>query len=199
MWHWRALVGTGTKSPSTVKWTIATTLWRQHGACFLLPPGSSEVLLLRVDTIKWSQTFRNIESVILFHPQVPQLYKIRGYQPFSVQLPSASYRPQKLARALKQGAEVTHPRFGNCPHLSPLVPASRFTLLLVLSQDEATTVIALPKQDVTPQSPGKISILNMKPPKALAVSPDYDPLYIFVSDHWQKFCVLCSFISAVAL
>ncbi|ELK25709.1 Primary ciliary dyskinesia protein 1 [Myotis davidii] len=46
-------------------------------------------------------------------------------------------------------------------------------------QDEATTVIALPKQDITPQSPGKISILNMKPPKALAVSPDYDPLYIF--------------------
>ncbi|XP_036176307.1 cilia- and flagella-associated protein 221 [Myotis myotis] len=85
-----------------------------------------------------------------FNLQVPQLYKIRGYQPFSVQLSSASYRPQKLARALKQGAE-----------------------------DEATTVIALPKQDVTPQSPGKISILNMKPPKALAVSPDYDPLYIF--------------------
>ncbi|XP_023618285.1 cilia- and flagella-associated protein 221 [Myotis lucifugus] len=85
-----------------------------------------------------------------FNLQVPQLYKIRRYQPFSVQLSSSSYRPQKLARALKQGAE-----------------------------DEATTVIALPKQDVTPQSPGKISILNMKPPKALAVSPDYDPLYIF--------------------
>ncbi|XP_028003906.2 cilia- and flagella-associated protein 221 isoform X2 [Eptesicus fuscus] len=85
-----------------------------------------------------------------FNLQVPQLYKIRGYQPFSVQMSSASYRPQKLARPLKQGAE-----------------------------DEATTVIALPKQDVTPQSPGKISILNMKPPEALAVSPDYDPLYIF--------------------
>ncbi|CAK6448642.1 unnamed protein product [Pipistrellus nathusii] len=85
-----------------------------------------------------------------FNLQVPQMYKMRGYQPFSVQMSSTSYRPQKLARPLKQGAE-----------------------------DEATTVIALPKQDVTPQSPGKISILNMKPPEALVASPDYDPLYIF--------------------
>ncbi|XP_054430915.1 cilia- and flagella-associated protein 221 [Pteronotus mesoamericanus] len=85
-----------------------------------------------------------------FNLQVPQLYKIKGYQPFSVQRSSTSYRPQKLARALKQGAE-----------------------------DEATTVIALPKQDITPQFPGKTSTLNMKPPEALAVSPDYDPLYIF--------------------
>ena len=45
-------------------------------------------------------------------PQVPQLYKIKRYQPVSVQGSSASYRPQKLARALRQGAEVTHPTLG---------------------------------------------------------------------------------------
>lgn len=54
-------------------------------------------------------------------------------------------------------------------------------LLLVPAQDEGTTVIALPKQDATPQFPDKTSVLSMKPPEALAVSPDYDPLYIFVS------------------
>ncbi|XP_039728607.1 cilia- and flagella-associated protein 221 isoform X5 [Pteropus medius] len=85
-----------------------------------------------------------------FKLQVPQLYKIKGYQPFFVERSSTSYRPQKLARALRQGAE-----------------------------DEATTIIALPKQDATPQFPGKTSILSMKPPEALATSPDYDPLYIF--------------------
>ncbi|KAK2502843.1 hypothetical protein MC885_003072, partial [Smutsia gigantea] len=90
-----------------------------------------------------------------FKLQVPQLYQIKGYQPFSVQRSSASYRPQKLARALKQGAE-----------------------------DEATTIITLPKQDSTPQLPGKNSVFSVKPPEALVRSPDYDPLYIFVSNSW---------------
>ncbi|XP_070363608.1 cilia- and flagella-associated protein 221 isoform X2 [Equus asinus] len=81
---------------------------------------------------------------------VPELYKIKGYQPFCVQKSSTSYRPQKLARALKQGAE-----------------------------DEATTIIALPSQEAAPQLAGKTSVLSMKPPEALASSPDYDPLYIF--------------------
>uniref|UniRef100_A0A9L0JMT2 Cilia and flagella associated protein 221 n=1 Tax=Equus asinus TaxID=9793 RepID=A0A9L0JMT2_EQUAS len=82
--------------------------------------------------------------------QVPELYKIKGYQPFCVQKSSTSYRPQKLARALKQGAE-----------------------------DEATTIITLPKQEAAPQLAGKTSVLSMKPPEALASSPDHDPLYIF--------------------
>ncbi|XP_057602129.1 cilia- and flagella-associated protein 221 [Hippopotamus amphibius kiboko] len=85
-----------------------------------------------------------------FSLQVPQLYKIKKYQPVSVQRSSTSYRPQKLARALKQGAE-----------------------------DEATTVIALPKQDSTPQLPGETSVLSIKLPEALAQAPEYDPLYIF--------------------
>uniref|UniRef100_A0A8D0PJM7 Uncharacterized protein n=1 Tax=Sus scrofa TaxID=9823 RepID=A0A8D0PJM7_PIG len=87
-----------------------------------------------------------------FNLQVPQQYKIKGYQPISVQKASNSYRPQKLARALKQGAE-----------------------------DEATTVIALPKEDAVcaPQLPGETSILSLKLPEALARAPDYDPLYIF--------------------
>ncbi|PNI53520.1 CFAP221 isoform 6, partial [Pan troglodytes] len=87
-----------------------------------------------------------------FSLQVPQLYKIKRYQPFSVHKSSTSYRPQKLARALKQGAE-----------------------------DEVTTIIALPKQDSTTQLSGKTSILSMKPPEALAMSLDYDPLYVFTS------------------
>uniref|UniRef100_A0A8D2AEX8 Cilia and flagella associated protein 221 n=1 Tax=Sciurus vulgaris TaxID=55149 RepID=A0A8D2AEX8_SCIVU len=90
------------------------------------------------------------QSYSFFKLQVPQLYKIKGYQPFSVHDSSTSYKPQKLARALKQGAE-----------------------------DEVTTIIALPKQDSTPQLSGKSSILNMKPPETLAVCPEYDPLYIF--------------------
>ncbi|XP_044792353.1 cilia- and flagella-associated protein 221 isoform X2 [Bubalus bubalis] len=44
-----------------------------------------------------------------FNLQVPQLYKIKRYQPVSVQESSASYRPQKLARALRQGAENPSP------------------------------------------------------------------------------------------
>ncbi|OWJ99954.1 hypothetical protein Celaphus_00015951 [Cervus elaphus hippelaphus] len=83
-------------------------------------------------------------------PQVPQLYKIKGYHPVSVQGSAASYRPQKLARALRQGAE-----------------------------DEATTVITLPKQDSSPQLPGETAVLSIKLPEALAQAPDYDPLYIF--------------------
>lgn len=111
------------------------------------------------------------------------MYKIKGYQPFFVERSSTSYRPQKLARALRQGAEVTHPPLQESP--SPCLPCPGIktnTLLLVLVQDEATTIIALPKQDATPQFPGETSILSMKPPEALATSPDYDPLYIFVSE-----------------
>ncbi|KAL0625671.1 Cilia- and flagella-associated protein 221 [Plecturocebus cupreus] len=102
----------------------------------LVPIKSSEV------QIKQSYSFFNL--------QVPQLYKIKRYQPFSVHESSTSYRPQKLARALRQGAE-----------------------------DEVTTIIALPKQDSTPQLSDKTSILSMKPPEALATSLDYDPLYVF--------------------
>ncbi|XP_054978297.1 cilia- and flagella-associated protein 221 [Sorex araneus] len=90
------------------------------------------------------------QSYSFFKLQVPQLYKVKGYQPFYVEGSSISYTTQNLARALKQGAE-----------------------------DEAATVITLPKQDSTPQLPSRISILNMKPPKTLASSLDYDPLYIF--------------------
>ncbi|XP_016065296.1 PREDICTED: cilia- and flagella-associated protein 221 [Miniopterus natalensis] len=114
-----------------------------QGSDELAPDGLGPVPIKSSDVhIKHSHSFFNL--------QVPQKYKLKGYQPFSVQRSSTTYRPQKLARALKQGAE-----------------------------DEATTVITLPKQDDTPQFPGKTSILNMKPPEALAVSPDYDPLYIF--------------------
>ncbi|XP_074255961.1 cilia- and flagella-associated protein 221 isoform X3 [Saimiri boliviensis] len=61
----------------------------------LVPIKSSEV------QIKQSYPFFNL--------QVPQLYKIKRYQPFSVHKSSTSYRPQKLARALRQGAENPNP------------------------------------------------------------------------------------------
>ncbi|XP_027443862.1 cilia- and flagella-associated protein 221 isoform X2 [Zalophus californianus] len=115
------------------------------------PPQSSNELApdgLGLVPIKPSET-QIKQSFSFLSLQVPQLYKIKGYQPFCVQKSSTSYKPQKLARALKQGAE-----------------------------DEAT-VITLPKQDATPQLPGKTSVLGMKLPEALAVSPNYDPLYIF--------------------
>ncbi|XP_005397717.1 PREDICTED: cilia- and flagella-associated protein 221 [Chinchilla lanigera] len=90
------------------------------------------------------------QSYSFFNLKVPQLYKIKGYQPFSVHASSTSYKSQKLARTLKQGAE-----------------------------DEVTTFIALPKQNPTSQLSGKSSILSMKPPESLAMSPHYDPLYVF--------------------
>ncbi|EFB14622.1 hypothetical protein PANDA_005940, partial [Ailuropoda melanoleuca] len=115
------------------------------------PPQSSNELApggLGLVPIKPSET-QIKQSFSFFSLQVPQLYKIKGYQPFCVQKSSTSYKPQKLARALKQGAE-----------------------------DEAT-IITLPKQDAAPQLPGNTSVLGMKPPEALAMSPNYDPLYIF--------------------
>ncbi|KAM7335813.1 hypothetical protein ACRRTK_004306 [Alexandromys fortis] len=84
-----------------------------------------------------------------YNELVPQIYKVKGYKPFSVNKSSTNYRIQKLARPLKQGAE-----------------------------DEVTTIIALPKQDTTPLS-AKPSILSMKAPEGLAMSVEYDPLYIF--------------------
>ncbi|CAH7193168.1 Cfap221 [Phodopus roborovskii] len=84
-----------------------------------------------------------------FTLKVPQLYKIKGYQAFSVNKSSTNYKLQKLARPLKQGAE-----------------------------DEVTTIIALPKQDTT-QLSAKPSILSMKAPEGLAMTMEYDPLYIF--------------------
>lgn len=116
-------------------------------------------------------------------PQVPQLYKVKGYHPVSVQGCAASYRPQKLARALRQGAEVTRPAFGEEPPPPfPRCPGPETNVLpLVLAQDEATTVITLPKQECSPQLPGETSVLSIKLPEALAQAPDYDPLYIFVS------------------
>ncbi|ERE73811.1 primary ciliary dyskinesia protein 1 [Cricetulus griseus] len=81
--------------------------------------------------------------------KVPQLYKIKGYQPFSVNKSSTNYKLQKLARPLKQGAE-----------------------------DEVTAIIAPPKQDTTDLL-AKPSILSMKAPEGLAMSVEYDPLYVF--------------------
>ncbi|KAK7811957.1 hypothetical protein U0070_007010 [Myodes glareolus] len=66
-----------------------------------------------------------------------KIYKVKGYEPFSVNKSSTNYRLQKLARPLKQGAEGT-----------------------------------------TPLS-AKPSILSMKAPEGLAMSVEYDPLYIF--------------------
>ncbi|KAM6178306.1 cilia- and flagella-associated protein 221 [Rhynchocyon petersi] len=102
----------------------------------LVPIKSSEV------QIKQSFSFLNL--------QVPQLYRIQGYKPFSIQEALTSYKPEKLARTLKQGAE-----------------------------DEVTTIVAHPTQDSTTQLSGKTSVLNMKPPEALTRSPEYDRLYIF--------------------
>ncbi|XP_055460634.1 cilia- and flagella-associated protein 221 [Psammomys obesus] len=83
-----------------------------------------------------------------FSLKVPQLYKIKGYQPFSVNKSATCHKLQKLARPLKQGAE------------------------------DEVTIIALPKQTTT-QLSAKPNLLNMKPPSGLAMSVEYDPLYIF--------------------
>ncbi|XP_012662330.1 cilia- and flagella-associated protein 221 [Otolemur garnettii] len=114
-----------------------------QGANDLAPDSLGPVPIKALDVqIKQSYSFFNL--------QVPKQYIIKRYRSFSAHRSSKSYIPQKLARALRQGAE-----------------------------DEVTTIIALPKQDSTPQQYNKKTILNMKPPEALATSPDYDPLYIF--------------------
>ncbi|XP_077009681.1 cilia- and flagella-associated protein 221 isoform X2 [Tamandua tetradactyla] len=130
-------------SPSAVLPFAFPTYSPPQGSDELAPDGLGLVPIKPSEVqIKQCYSFLNL--------QVPQLYKIKGYQPFSVQKASTSYKPQNLARALKQGAE-----------------------------DEVTTIIALPKQDTALQLSGKTSLLNMKPPEALARSPDYDRLYIF--------------------
>lgn len=61
---------------------------------------------------------------------------------------------------------------------------------MVFTQDEVTTIITLPEQDTT-QLSAKPSILSMKAPEGLAMSVEYEPLYIFVSTSRQMpvFCV----------
>ncbi|XP_061038943.1 cilia- and flagella-associated protein 221 isoform X5 [Eubalaena glacialis] len=114
-----------------------------QGSNELAPDGLGPVPI-KPSEIQIKQTYS------FFNLQVPQLYQIKRYQPVSVQMSSTSYWPQKLARALKPGAE-----------------------------DEATAVTALPKQDSAPQLPGETSVLSIRLPEALARAPEYDPLYIF--------------------
>ncbi|XP_032494528.1 cilia- and flagella-associated protein 221 [Phocoena sinus] len=109
-----------------------------------LAPGGLGPVPIKPSEIQIKQAYH------FFNLQVPQLYQIRRYQPVSVQSSSTSYWPQKLARALKPGAE-----------------------------DEATAVMALPKQDSAPQLPGETSVLSIRLPETLARAPEYDPLYIF--------------------
>ncbi|XP_066882004.1 cilia- and flagella-associated protein 221 isoform X3 [Kogia breviceps] len=109
-----------------------------------LAPGGLGPVPIKPSEIQIKQAYSS------FNLQVPQLYQIKRYQPVSVQRSPTSYRPQKLARALKPGAE-----------------------------DEATSVMALPKQDSAPQLPGETSVLSIRLPEALARAPEYDPLYIF--------------------
>ncbi|XP_006902566.1 PREDICTED: primary ciliary dyskinesia protein 1-like [Elephantulus edwardii] len=109
-----------------------------------LAPGRLGLVPIKSSGVQIKQSYSFLKL------QVPQQYRILGYQPFSVQEASTSYKPEKPARTLKQGAE-----------------------------DEVTTIVALPKQDSTPQISGKVSALNMKPPEALTRAPEYDQLYIF--------------------
>ncbi|XP_049980406.1 cilia- and flagella-associated protein 221 isoform X4 [Alexandromys fortis] len=51
-----------------------------------------------------------------FTLKVPQIYKVKGYKPFSVNKSSTNYRIQKLARPLKQGAENPNPGMFSVKH-----------------------------------------------------------------------------------
>jgi hypothetical protein len=118
-WHWH-LFSTGPNSqlPQSAKG------WRGDS---LLPLGN---YCWEVTASKWYWLFKDIQSIVFLHPQVPQLYKMKGYQPFSTQKASVSYRPQKLARSLKQGAEVTCLYLQELLSLSPLILVSRLTSVL---------------------------------------------------------------------
>ncbi|XP_075789335.1 cilia- and flagella-associated protein 221 isoform X3 [Pelodiscus sinensis] len=96
--------------------------------------------------------------------KVPQHFSIMRYQPFCTHHASTSYKPQKLSRPLKQGAE-----------------------------DELISVVTSPEPQLSPPSPpgdlhkhpGEKSLervtglLNLAAPKALLQPPDSHPLRIF--------------------
>ncbi|XP_074157921.1 cilia- and flagella-associated protein 221 isoform X2 [Sminthopsis crassicaudata] len=102
----------------------------------LVPIKSSEV------QVKQSHQFLNL--------QVPQVYTIMGYKPYCVQQCSWNYKPQKLARNLKQGA------------MEEMIPTTS------THQTEDNLI-----------SYGKLSLLNLTPPDTLLKPPFYHPLCIF--------------------
>ncbi|XP_068923852.1 cilia- and flagella-associated protein 221 [Petaurus breviceps papuanus] len=102
----------------------------------LVPIKSTEV------QIKQCHQFLNL--------QVPQVYSIMGYKPYCIQHCAWSYKSQKLARPLKQGA---------MEEMIPMMPPEHL-------EDNALSY-------------GKLSLLNLTPPDNLLKPPFYHPLCVF--------------------
>ncbi|XP_074857389.1 cilia- and flagella-associated protein 221 isoform X2 [Carettochelys insculpta] len=124
----------------------------------LAPDGLGPVPIKPVDVkVKHVHPFYDLK--------VPQHFRIMGYQPFCTHHASTSYKPQKLSRPLKQGA-----------------------------QDELISIVAPPKPPLSPplqqrdlhKHPGEksleraTSLLNLAAPKALLQPPESHPLRIFM-------------------
>uniref|UniRef100_F6RUD2 Cilia and flagella associated protein 221 n=1 Tax=Monodelphis domestica TaxID=13616 RepID=F6RUD2_MONDO len=83
--------------------------------------------------------------------QVPQLYNIKRYKPYCIQTCSSSYKSQKLARPLKEGAMEE---------------------IILVEPSQRSENHHLP-------SCRKVSLLELSPPETMLKSPLYHPLSIF--------------------
>ncbi|XP_025964845.2 cilia- and flagella-associated protein 221 [Dromaius novaehollandiae] len=96
--------------------------------------------------------------------KVPQHFRIMRYQPFCTHHAATSYKPQKLSRPLRQGAQDE--------------------LIQVVASPERQLNLTSQKMDFHEQSPEEvaerdISLLKLVPPQALVHPPESSPLRIF--------------------
>ncbi|KAM4697409.1 cilia- and flagella-associated protein 221 [Rhinophrynus dorsalis] len=103
---------------------------------------------------------------LLFYPlKVPQHYRLMGYERVSVQEALSSYRPGRLARALKRGAE---------DELMPSATAAKSTF-----KSEPCGVDDPYHSELGAQERQEPEILPILPPEQLLSPPDYHPLHVF--------------------
>ncbi|NWJ02546.1 PCDP1 protein, partial [Crypturellus undulatus] len=96
--------------------------------------------------------------------KVPQHFRIMRYQPFCTHHAATSYKPQKLSRPLRQGAQDE--------------------LIQIIASPERQLKLTSQREDFSKQSPevvaeNDISLLNLVPPQALVHPVESSPLRIF--------------------
>ncbi|NWX20590.1 PCDP1 protein, partial [Aegotheles bennettii] len=92
-----------------------------------------------------------VRHVLPFYDlKVPQHFRIMNYQPFCTHYAATSYKPRKLSRPLRQGA-----------------------------QDELIQVVASPERQLNLVTERDISLLKLVPPQALVFPTESNPLRIF--------------------
>lgn len=120
------------------------------------------------------------------------------YQPFCTHYAATSYKPIKLSRPLRQGAQVTKSLlmlhfYNYLINFASTFYTVRFTtlrkpLMSVFFKDELIQVVPSPEEQLSQRTDfhkeaaeGDISLLNLVPPQALVHPTESNPLRIFVS------------------